>query len=309
MTRGLDRDGSSWYGGTMPIAELERMYASREVTIPHRGRFFRIAYVFRKGNGPAIVFLHGLGCRKEDFSGAFDQPLLAGYDLAAFDLPGCGRSPYADGMSLSIADAVDMLRKILDILAVGRAYLVGHSSGALIGMLFAEAHPERVLGLASIEGSYLLDDRHLIQKLPDLVFEKFLKRYKKFAYRIQRAEGAGMKRYADTLKRLTNPRAYYDYGRSVLREVLDERLLGRYAALTAPKLFMYGSKDIRLPICRAFREHPGLETAEIPNSSYFPNDDNPQAFYRSLTEWIGRLEAARGPSALIPDRAAAMSDG
>ncbi len=50
--------------------------------------------VLRRDAGPDLVlFLHGLGCVKESFEGAWGKDALAGFSLLAPDLPGSGASP------------------------------------------------------------------------------------------------------------------------------------------------------------------------------------------------------------------------
>lgn len=98
-----------------------------------------------RGNGPAIVFLHG-----HPFSRAMWAPqvdaLSDEFRVIAPDLPGYGESaPVAQVMSMRrFADAVV---ELLDDLAVPRATIVGLSMGGLVAMELGLAHAERVDGL------------------------------------------------------------------------------------------------------------------------------------------------------------------
>lgn len=277
----------------MPISAFDHSYSSEQLTMMVNGVYFNIEYILRKSSGPTLVFLHGLGCRKEDFSRVLELEAFKPYAILTFDVPGCGHSSYGDTAHLTVHDIVLILQKLLDYHRIEDTYIIGHSMGGLVGLLFALQFPNRVRGLASIEGTYVLDSRTMVGKIPDLVFERFLKRYKKIAYSFQRMKDAGMRSYADTLKRITNPRAYYDYGKSIIHCIMNDHLFEQYVSLSCPKLFMYGSKDCRTPLCLLARQSHGLNMAEIPNSSYFPNYDNPNAFYNTLNAWINETERSR----------------
>ena len=41
------------------------------ITINHRERSYDIAYFVREGTRGTLLYLHGLGCTKEDFLGTF----------------------------------------------------------------------------------------------------------------------------------------------------------------------------------------------------------------------------------------------
>lgn len=71
--------------------------------------------------------------------------------IVAPDLRGRGRSnglpaPYG------LEQHADDLAALLDALGIERAYVVGHSMGAFVSVRFAERHPERVAGLALVDG-------------------------------------------------------------------------------------------------------------------------------------------------------------
>jgi pimeloyl-ACP methyl ester carboxylesterase len=96
------------------------------------------------GDGPPIVFLHGLGATSSSF-----QPLLAslgGFRCIRPDLPGAGRSPRPFA-PLSVEALVEAALDILKRVAGGPAHLVGHSMGALIAQHVTAAAPEYVVTL------------------------------------------------------------------------------------------------------------------------------------------------------------------
>ncbi len=113
-----------------------------------------ITYETRAGDGPVIVFLHGIGSSATGFETLFER-LPPAYGLIAWNAPGYGGSvPLAADWPVA-EDYAEALLGFLDDLAVERCVLVGHSLGTLMGAAFAKAHPTRVTQLilaASAQG-------------------------------------------------------------------------------------------------------------------------------------------------------------
>lgn len=98
-------------------------------------------HVAEWGHGPDVVFLHGLGA-----SSRYWEPLAeAGgeYHGVAPDLLGFGRSPSPSDAAYDVASHLEALESILP----PRAFVVGHSMGAILAAALAARHPERVSGL------------------------------------------------------------------------------------------------------------------------------------------------------------------
>ena len=97
-----------------------------------------------KGEGPAIVMLHGLGGTSNSFQAMIGP--LAGFRIVRPDLPGAGRSP-APAQEITVEFLIDAVENATMHLGVGRAHVVGHSFGTLIAQHLAARHPERVASL------------------------------------------------------------------------------------------------------------------------------------------------------------------
>lgn len=136
------------YTGPMrPFPGLEPW--ARQVTLPSG----LTLHVYDTGGPekPAVVLLHGLGDEADTWRHVL--PLLEGdYRATAPDLPGFGRSDKPN-RSLTVPFFAAAIRELLDRLAVPRAVLVGHSTGAIIAHHFALEHPEQVERLVLIGGS------------------------------------------------------------------------------------------------------------------------------------------------------------
>ncbi|HEY6916790.1 MAG TPA: alpha/beta hydrolase [Allosphingosinicella sp.] len=111
----------------------------------------RLAYRFREGRGPAIVFLPGY---MSDMEGTKALALDAwaegqGRAMLRFDYGGCGASGGAfedQGLSDWWDDALLMLDEVVE----GPCILVGSSMGGWLMLLAALARPGRVKGLVGV---------------------------------------------------------------------------------------------------------------------------------------------------------------
>jgi pimeloyl-ACP methyl ester carboxylesterase len=103
-----------------------------------------------RGQGPAVVLVHGLGGFAESWRHNIGS-LAARASVYAIDLPGFGRSgkPPAE---YSLAFFARALHGFLDAVGVTQASLVGHSLGAAVAITYALTHPARVERLALLAG-------------------------------------------------------------------------------------------------------------------------------------------------------------
>ena len=113
------------------------------VDMPHR------LYVEESGNpnGIPVVFLHGgpgAGC--EAFHRRFFDPEK--YRIVLFDQRGCGRSvPHASLKNNCTQDLIRDMETIRTALGIEQWVVFGGSWGSTLGLLYAQAYPERVLGM------------------------------------------------------------------------------------------------------------------------------------------------------------------
>jgi proline iminopeptidase len=108
-----------------------------------------VLHVEECGNpsGIPVVFLHGgpgSGC--EPFHRCFFDPNV--YRIVLFDQRGCGRSrPHGTLEGNTTQALVADIETIREHLGIERWVVFGGSWGSTLGLVYAQAHPERVLGL------------------------------------------------------------------------------------------------------------------------------------------------------------------
>jgi pimeloyl-ACP methyl ester carboxylesterase len=130
-----------------------------EKATPPAGKFIvvdgaTLHYVDR-GQGPAVVFLHGNGVTYQDFEVSGVLGLAAqGHRVVAFDRPGFGYSSRPRTTLWTPAAQGDLIAEALQNIGITKAIIVGHSWGTLVALAMALDHPELVSGLVLMSGYY-----------------------------------------------------------------------------------------------------------------------------------------------------------
>ncbi len=107
-------------------------------------------YTISRGDGPPVVFCHGVTLSSRVWAKQFESFPEAGFRAVAFDARGHGESTVGES-GHSIDNLADDLLTVLETLDLHDAILVGHSMGGMGVQAFAIRHPEvtraRVKGL------------------------------------------------------------------------------------------------------------------------------------------------------------------
>ncbi len=129
--------------------------------------------VVERGKGdPALVLIHGLG---QDHSvwDRVSSKLSGRHRVILVDLPAHGSSAAISPITLAaVADALD---RSLKAQKVKKAVLVGHSYGGLVALQEAASHPDRALGVVSIDlATYTNLDSSRVANLEMLIKQRYL---------------------------------------------------------------------------------------------------------------------------------------
>ena len=131
---------------------------------PPQGQFVdvdgvRLHYVER-GQGPALVLLHGNGLMSNDFdlSGLLDSAARP-YRIIAFDRPGFGHSERPGTRNWTPEEQAKLFYKALHQLGVERPIVLGHAWGTLVALAMALEYPKYVRAISLVSGYYYPSDR------------------------------------------------------------------------------------------------------------------------------------------------------
>jgi len=127
---------------------------SREVQVAG----YRIHYdVLGPKDGPAVVLVHGLGGRAEDWQRLAPYLAKIGYRVYMPDMPGYGRSEWPTDFSYSVRDQAGVVVGFLDAMGLTQVDLGGWSMGGWIAQRVAIEHPERVRRLMLFDSAGLAE--------------------------------------------------------------------------------------------------------------------------------------------------------
>lgn len=114
------------------------------------GENLKINAAFWQGGSNTVLCLHGItaNCRSWDMMAAALSPE---YQVVAMDLRGRGLSDKPD-TGYSPGHHIRDILSVMDDLGIEKIFLMGHSLGAFISLMFAALHPKRVAKLILVDG-------------------------------------------------------------------------------------------------------------------------------------------------------------
>ncbi len=254
------------------------------MTVATAGRPYTLHYFDRPGPGPAILYIHGLGCSKADFMEMAAVPELQPFRLISADHPGCGDSPYDDTYALNIDGIVNLIENFVDNLALDRFLLVGGSLGGLVALLYAERNPSRVAGFVNVEGNLAPEDCMFSRNVIPHPYPHFVKViFPQIKKAVSARKGRGFAQHLAVLAK-ASPRAYYDFAFQTVKYSDEGRLLERFLSLPIPKCFLYGSENRHLSYLQRLRDSD-CTMIEVPNANHFLFYDAPEHYAAALASF------------------------
>jgi pimeloyl-ACP methyl ester carboxylesterase len=131
----------------------------------------------RGGGGPRVLLLHGGPGLGFEYLGELAEELAEENDVAWYQQRGL--APSAAAGPYAVAVDVDDARRVLDALGWETAYVVGHSWGGHLALHLAQAMPERLLGVLSVDplgavgdGRWSEFDAEMLRRTPEEVRER-----------------------------------------------------------------------------------------------------------------------------------------
>lgn len=198
-----------------------------------------------EGQGPAVVLIHGVGARLENWDGVCES-LVRHFRVLRYDLRGHGRSTRSPG-PYSLSLFANDLRALLEYTGLRKAHIVGHSLGAMIAQMFCLKHARCVdrLALLSAVAGRTQEERERVVARIDLIrrgpagehFQKSVSRWFSDAFIAANPNliAAYAQRNAEN-----DPDCYSAAYKVLALEDLDQEL----AAISAPTLIATGEFDL-----------------------------------------------------------------
>ena len=231
------------------------------------------------------LYLHGVPTNSDDW-----LPFLARTGGLAPDLPGFGRTGKAGNLDYTIDGYADFIERYLDLVSVDRVSLVVHDWG-VVGLAFAQRHPERVARLVVINAITFLPGYrwHRTARLwrtpllGELAMGTTTRRFLRLLSREANATPGPMpEAWLDTIL------DHFDQGtqRAILRlyRSSPSDVLAAAGAhldrLSMPALVLWGQTDPYIParFGRAYADAlPDAELVELPDAGHWPWLDRPDA--------------------------------
>jgi 2-hydroxy-6-oxonona-2,4-dienedioate hydrolase len=100
--------------------------------------------VIEVGAGEPLLLVHGFADSAYTWHRNLRPLAEAGFRALAYDHPGCGESTLPPGFRFGVDDLARLALRLLDVLGVERAHLIGSSLGGGIGLQLAIHHPDRL---------------------------------------------------------------------------------------------------------------------------------------------------------------------
>jgi pimeloyl-ACP methyl ester carboxylesterase len=194
--------------------------------LDHKG--VRLAYRFRNGTGPLLVFLPGY---MSDMTGAKAEALddwakRHGRACLRLDYAGCGASD-GDFLDGSLGRwTQDVLALIGHVWPAGKLLLVGSSMGGWIALLAGLALPDRLAGLIGIAAA------------PDFTV---------WGLKLGEAERRQLERQGWFERASDYGPEPYRYSRTFIEDAREHLLLDGQIAITAPVRLLHGQCDDAVP--------------------------------------------------------------
>ena len=113
-------------------------------------------HFFEKGQGPALLFLHGF-CESGEMWRHFAYSLSTQYRVLCPDLPGFGNSPMTHPIS-SLEEVALQLEEWLDALQIQNPIVMGHSLGGYVALAILERMGERIQAIGLLHSTAFEDD-------------------------------------------------------------------------------------------------------------------------------------------------------
>jgi pimeloyl-ACP methyl ester carboxylesterase len=252
----------------------------------------------RRGSGPPLVLLHGVGCQYQYWYPVLDR-LAAERDVIAIDFPGFGDSPaLPDGTRPTPRALADATRDFLDELGLDKPHIAGNSLGGWVALELAR--DGRAASVAAIspagfelprEAKFSINSLRSTGKSAKLMYDSAPKvlanpwvRKLAFAQVFAKGERLTTEEAVRSIRNVADSPGW--------EPTLDELEHGRFTGgheVTVPTTFLWGDKE-RLLIprdrqaSRCIKSVPGSKLIWLRGCGHTPMWDDPPQVADAILE-------------------------
>jgi pimeloyl-ACP methyl ester carboxylesterase len=226
------------------------------------------------GDGPPLILLHCGDACSDLWGEQVPAFVAAGWRVVTIDSRGHGRST-RDGRPLHYTQMADDVIAVMDTAGIDRAAFLGWSDGAIVSLILAMAHPQRLTRVFAFGANMDLAGLN-----PAGVFSPILPK-------VDALLAANYRRLSET------PRAYHAFARWVLAMQLSEPnyTAADLAAIHGPAIAI-ADADHEEFIHRAHtfylaRTIPGAVLVILPGVSHFAPLQDPAGFNAAVLDFLG----------------------
>ena len=129
-------------------------------------------FVYERGDGPAVLLLHGFPTSGYDWRGVIDS-LADAYRCIALDFPGYGLSDKPAAYSYSLFQQTDVVEGLAKALGISEAHVVSHDVGTSVHTELLAREQEGRLGFRVLSSTFL--NGSMLQEMATITpFQKLL---------------------------------------------------------------------------------------------------------------------------------------
>ena len=245
------------------------------------------------GAGPPVLLLHGFPATRRLWSGVAPALVQAGFRVLVPDLVGYGGSTGDPAAPVDMASQARWMLQLLDALGVARAVVVAHDVGSAAAQIMVATAPERVRGLAVLDGVHLGEwATGAVASIQAWDAADAARLHPVLVRRLARSEA--MREVLDAYRG-------EEGGLRLIRAARDldprqtEHLAEALRRSAVPALVLWGERDEFLPLATVGRPLAELLDAElvvVPGGHFTPLDC-PREVAGALCAFLARLPAER----------------
>jgi pimeloyl-ACP methyl ester carboxylesterase len=262
-------------------------------------------YVRSGGHGPAVLLLHGFG-ETGDMWAPLAAVLAKDHAVIVPDLRGMGLSARPAGGYDKKTQGQD-IAGLLDALRIGKADLVTHDIGNMVGYAFVALHPDRVTKFIIIDAPlpgigpwddiirshalwhfsfYGPDAERLVAGRERIYLDRF---WNEFSADPKNFDEASREHYAKLYAQPGAIHAGFEQFKAFDQDAIDNKAFVAKGKLSMPVLAVGGEKSFG-PTMAAVMRFAATNVTEgiVPNSGHWVMEENPSATIKLITDFLAQ---------------------